>query len=216
MPWHKQNPELYKAEMSTVRRRFPDVSIEEKPGCVHLEGLFPIMTNSGSILRQYRLHVVFPHNYPKWIPDTFLLEQNIERIPDRHIDRDGRACLCLPHEIIEILKGEIRFETYFDLLLKPWLFGQMYYDEHGHWPGTTREHGKEGIIQGFSELLGIENKYVVEQFAKLLVRKNKAKGHEPCPCGSGLKLRYCHSDFYNQCRESLPKEAIDMYRKLLF
>jgi len=53
----------------------------------------------------------------------------------------------------------------------------------------------------------------VERYAKLLVRKNPAKGHERCPCGSGRPLRDCHSAFYRQCRELLPGRAMRTYRK---
>jgi len=216
MSWQKRNPDLYAKEMSVVRSRFPDVSIEDSKGPVHLEGLFPVRTKSGSILRQYRLLVVFPPNYPDWIPDSFMLEPSVEHIVERHIEKNGRACLCLPHEIPSILTGEIRFEAYFDHLLTPWLIGQAYYDEHDRWPWPTREHGKDGILQGFSDLLDIKDFNVVERYARLLIRKNPAKGHELCPCGSERKLRDCHSDLYHQCRECLPKEAINLYRKLLF
>lgn len=216
MPWQKQNPELYKAEISAIRRRFPDVSIEEKEGRIHLKGLFPVRTNSGSTLQQFRLHVVFPQNYPEWIPDSFMLEPNIERIAERHIEKNGRACLCLPHKILSILKGEIRFEAYFDHLLTPWLIGQVYYNKYDCWPWPTRNHGKEGILQGLSDFLNIKDLKIVERYVKLLVRKNPAKGHELCPCGSGRKLRNCHSDLYHQCRECLPNEAINIYRNLIF
>ena len=217
MSWQKRNPDLYATEISAVRRRFPDVSIEESKGRILLKGLFPVRTKCGSTLRQYRLLVVFPPNYPEWIPDTFMLEPDVKHIVERHIEINGRACLCLPHEIRSYFPGEIRFEAFVDRLLTPWLIGQAYYDEHDHWPPwLTREHGKKGILQGFSDLLAIKDLNAVERYARLLVRKNPAKGHELCPCGSGRKLRNCHSDLYHRCRESLPKEAINMYRKQFF
>ncbi len=210
--WYKRNPDLYAAEMSAVRRRFPDVRIDESLGCIVLEGAFPVRMESGSTLRHYRLRIVFPPNYPDWIPDSFMLETSVAPIAERHIEKNGRCCLCLPHEIP---KG-IRFDTYVDRLLTPWLVGQAFYDEHDRWPWPARDHNKKGILQGFAELLGITDFDVVERYARLLVRKNPAKGHEPCPCGRGKKLRDCHSDLYNRCREALPGRAMGIYREYFF
>ena len=216
MPWYKSNSEFYAKEMAAVRRRFPDVVIKVSKGIISLEGLFPVQSTNGSTLQKYHLSVEFPNNYPEWIPETFMLEPSVKHIAERHIESNGRACLCLPHEIPNHLPDGIRFEAYFDRLLTPWLIGQAYYDQKDRWPWPTIEHGKKGVLKGFSELLDIEDLNVVEQFAKLLVRKNPAKGHERCPCGSRQKLRDCHSDLYYQCRECLPEKAIQIYREQLF
>lgn len=216
MSWYNRNPELYEAEMSAVRRRFPDVRTEVYRGYVCFEGLFPVRTKNGSTLRRYGLCIVFPRNYPQWIPDSYMMEPNVKFFAERHIDRSGRACLCLPHEVPSYFPEGVRFDAYIDHLLTPWLIGQAYYDEYDDWPWPTRKHGRKGILQGFSELLAIEDLSEVERYVHLLVRKNPAKGHEMCPCDSGRKLRDCHSDLYYRCRENLPKEAITIYRKLFF
>ena len=200
--------------MSSVRRHLPDVTISLEQECVILDGLFPVHDAKASVLRHYLLKVAFPTNYPKWVPAVFMREPNIHFVADRHIWTNGSACLCLPHEIPKYLTDVIRFEPFLEKLLNPWLIGQAYYDEHQCWPWQERSHGKPGILEGFSELLGIDNLEIVENFAKLLVRKNPAKGHELCPCGSGEKMRNCHVDLYRQCREALPPPALQIYRNL--
>ncbi|MBW2108907.1 MAG: SEC-C domain-containing protein [Deltaproteobacteria bacterium] len=37
----------------------------------------------------------------------------------------------------------------------------------------------------------------------LLARKNRPKGHEPCPCNSGRKLRDCHRNLVYKLRQRL-------------
>ena len=214
MPWHKRNPDLYASEMSAVRRRYPDVAIQFTLGRVCLNGLFPVQAQDGSTIRCYHLAMVFPASYPEWVPDCWMLEPGVQHIADRHMDTKGRACLCLPHEVPDYFPEGIRFETYADRLLTPWLVGQAYFDTHGRWPPwPTREHGKDGIIQGFAELLGISDPAATDRYARLLVREKPAKGHELCPCGSSRKLRDCHEDLYRRSREAIPKTAMEMYRK---
>jgi hypothetical protein len=214
MPWHKRNPDLYAAEMSAVRRRYPDVAIQIERGKVCLKGLFPVQAQDGSTIRRYHLAMEFPVSYPEWVPDCLMLESTVQHIADRHMDANGRACLCLPHEVPAYFPEGIRFETYAERLLTPWLVGQAYFDVHGRWPPwPTRDHGMDGIIQGFADLLGISDTAVIDRYARLLVRESPAKGHEVCPCGSGRKLRDCHEDLYRRSREAIPKPAIKMYRK---
>lgn len=216
MPWHKRNPDLYATEMSAVRQRYPDVAIKITQGRVCLNGIFPVNAQDGSTIRHYHLAIVFPASYPEWIPDCWMLEPSVQHIADRHMEAKGRACLCLPHEIPGYFPEGIRFKTYADHLLTPWLVGQAYFDVHGRWPPwPTRAHGKEGIIQGFADLLGISDPAAIDRYARLLVRESPAKGHEQCPCGSGQKLRNCHKELYRRSRAAIPETAMKMYRKYL-
>ncbi len=213
MSWQRRDSVLYSEESSVIRRRLPDVMIREHEGKVVLEGQFPVYDSQRSVIRKYLLGVVFPGDYPDWIPRVVMLEPGVEWIADRHIFTRGTACLCLPHEIPSYLPDSIRFEPFLDRLVNPWLLGQAFYDRNGRWPWPDRSHGKKGILEGFSDLLGIDDLATVERYAKLLVRKHPAKGHERCPCGSGKALRHCHSAFYHQYRRALPRRAMRVYRK---
>jgi hypothetical protein len=214
--WIKENPKLHASEISTVHKRFPDVRVIEHQGRLLLEGPFPALDDAGAILRQYRLLVAFPQDYPSWIPDTFMQEPHVKHIAARHIfSKNGRACLCLIHEVPNYFPTGSRFDTYFERLLRPWLIGQAYYDENGKWPWPARPHNKEGILEGLGELIGLPGPEVIENFAQLLVRKNRAGGHELCPCSSGDKLRNCHRELYNKCRDVLPERALLAYRQFL-
>jgi hypothetical protein len=212
MSWIQQNRDIDNEECSAIRQRLPDVEINTDSGLLVAKGPFPIF-KEGVIIRRYILALVFPKNYPEWVPTVFMLEPHVKYIPDRHIFNNGGACLCLPHEVMQHLPNGIRFADFLDRLLAPWLIGQASYDKHGKWPLPARAHNREGILEGFSDLLDIKEPEVVERYARLLVRKNPAKGHEPCPCGSELKLRDCHKDLYYRCRDKIPSRVQEMYRK---
>ena len=180
-----------------------------------LDGPFPVLDMKNSVIRHYLLKVSFPKNYPKWIPEVFMQEPGVHFVAERHMETNGRACLCLPHEIPKYLPDGISFEPFLNRLLNPWLIGQTCYDKQHCWPWSYRSHGTQGILEGFSELLGIDDLEIVGRFAKLLVRKKPAKGHELCPCDSGKKMRNCHVELYRQCRKALPLPALQIYRRLL-
>jgi hypothetical protein len=43
----------------------------------------------------------------------------------------------------------------------------------------------------------------IVEFMRLLARKNRPKGHEICPCGSGERLRNCHRELLYSIREKV-------------
>jgi len=213
--WQKHKPDLFAEETSAIRRRFSDVAINELAGRIVLEGSFSVIRD-GTLLRCYRLRVEFPTIYPDWIPDVFMLEPGVKYVAERHIEANGRGCLCLPHEFLRYFPNGVRFNLYFDRLVAPWLVGQAFYDEHGRWPFQCRDHGKNGVLEGLAEMLDIADLRVVERFARVLVRKKAARDSELCPCGSGRKLRDCHFELYHKCRSMLPGRAMRLYRKKFF
>lgn len=186
----------------------------ETHGLVFLRGDFPVYDNEGSEVDRYRLEIWFPRNYPDQIPKVIAVDKRIQPIADRHVFRNRAACLCLPHEVTRYLP-KINILLFWENLLKFWLIGQTCYDQDGVWPFKARSHNNEGIYEGFSELLGLSDLEVTKKFTSLLLRKNPAKGHELCPCGSGLKLRNCHQAEYQDIRSLLTPDVLKIYRKYL-
>lgn len=212
MHWYENDAAFYQSECSSIRKLLPDVRISIKQGFLVLEGQFPVCDVQGALLRHYQLRVIFHQNYPQTIPAVKMLERGISPIADRHLYQNKTACLCLPHEVPSHFPEGITFELFWEKLLSPWLIGQAGYDQTGKWPFPARDHGWPGIVEGFAEMLGINDAVQLQQFIQLLIRKNPAKGHEPCPCGSGKKLRNCHSGLYVQVRQNLPDHIRKIYR----
>ena len=89
-------------------------------------------------------------------------------------------------------------------MLPLFLVWQAYYDAHQKPPPWgERSHFAEGVIEYYAELLGINMRQSVVEFMRLLARKNRPKGHEICPCGSGERLRNCHRELLYSTREKV-------------
>ena len=211
MEWYERNPELFESEKSYIRRTFPDVTIHIEQGRIILRGPFPVINENDRTLRTYQLEVVFPRDYPDWIPTVCMREPGIKYEPDRHMFNNGKACFCLPHEIPMLLGEGITFQAFHEKLFQYWLLGQVAYDRDGNWPFSAWQHTEEGIIDAYAEITRFADRQAVKTFIRLLVRKNPAKGHEWCPCGSGLRLRQCHRQLYDHSRETLPSRVRDLY-----
>ena len=215
MKWQIDRVDFFQKEQRIIRRTFPDAELSENNGLVVLRGDFPVHDENGGEIDQYKLCIVFPRNYPKEIPIVLVTDQRIPAIVQRHVfPKDKTACLCLPHEV-PLYLPEIDFMGFWEKLLKYWLVGQASYDRTGKWPFPERAHDQTAIYDGFSELLGIPDRDTVQRFTTLLLRKNPAKGHELCPCESGLKLRDCHQSEYNSIRHLLTPDILKTYRKWL-
>ncbi len=84
------------------------------------------------------------------------------------------------------------------------MFGRPITDAHQKPPTwDERSHFAKGITEYYAELLGINRRQAVVEFMKLLARKNRPKGHEICPCGSGERLRNCHRELLYSTREKV-------------
>ncbi len=200
MAWYTDNPELYEHDMKFVRRNFPDIVTEEIDNRIVLHGAFPVVDNNGQTLRTYDLRVVFPDNYPQWVPDVFMREPNVKWIADRHMYEDGQACLCLPFEIPMKLRNGICFEEFYEKLLRFWLIGQAGYDASGKWPFPARSHGREGEAEAIADALGIKDIGLARRFAATIFSTAAPTPDSLCPCGFGRKVSECHGSIIEYWR----------------
>lgn len=134
-----------------------------------------------------------------------LYVDGVEAIADRHINQtlDHRACLCSPFIENQYLTPVFSFKKYFEELVMPFLYGQLFYDKEKRWPWGDLSHGSIGLLESYY-ILHDPNKAreCLERLPKdlqnwsrikeLLLLKNFIKGHTLCLCGKGNKIRDCH------------------------
>jgi hypothetical protein len=160
---------------------------------------------------EYGIVLVFPGNYPKTVPQMYC---NDQKLPigniDRHIMPDGWACLAVRAEIRVRWPTGSTMVNFLDNLVAPYLAWQAYYDAHQKPPPWgERTHGTQGIQEFYAELLGRQVDSSVVGFMRLLARKNRPKGHEPCPCNSGKRLRNCHRDLVYDARQRVAWQNVE-------
>jgi len=73
------------------------------------------------------------------------------------------------------------------------------------WPFGQWAHGAKGVFQFYRELLKTSDLRVMTTYLDYLAAK-KVKGHWPCPCGSGKRLRDCHSEQIKDLRAKISRK----------
>lgn len=177
------------------------ISLKQESVVAH--GTYGISIPDSDEQIEYGVCILFPERYPKEIP---ILLCNDPKLPigniDRHIMETGSACLGVYADIMSRWSMKNNIVNFLENFVAPFLVWQACYDTHQKPPPWgQRSHFAQGIIEYYSELLGMDRRQVVVEFMKLLARKNHPKGHEICPCGSGARLRKCHRQLLYSIRE---------------
>ena len=184
---------------------FPALALETSQVPARITGTIWLYSGVG-----FSIDLEIPDNYPRGIPKLWCNPQEIPWEIDRHVYPNGLACLCVSSEYRKHWPLGCDLTKFLERLVRPYLIGQAYYQDHGHWPpGHERSHGVKGIIEAYRELLaplGSVSVSVILNFMCFLARETHPKGHEPCPCGSGKGLRDCHRSFLVDLRQTIDPE----------
>lgn len=228
--WHRHNRRLFRKERRALADACPLMMLSVVgPGfpinpvlmtgveCVIAHGTYVLKAPTGHDDVEYSFTLWLPGNYPKSPPIMFCNDAKLPlSVLDRHILSDGQACLELRPEIRRRWPPGSNLVDFLVNLVEPFLSWQTYYDAFGEPPEWgERAHGKESILDYYTKLLGIAKNENLPGFMKLLTRKNRPKGHELCPCNSGLKIRHCHRDsIYNAHQQLFREDIIDDYKTI--
>ncbi|MFC1788612.1 hypothetical protein ACFLZE_01695 [Thermodesulfobacteriota bacterium] len=217
-PWYKLNRKLFREERAALASAAPllgmviagpkfrlnnESFLKRESLVVH--GTYGISILDSARQIEYGLSILMPNKYPKQLPNMFC---NDPKLPvgdiDRHIMKDGSACLGVYADIMTRWSLKPGIVNFLEGFVAPFLVWQAYYDAHQKPPSWgERSHFAEGITEFYAELLGMNEYSSVVKFMKLLARKNRPKGHEICPCGSGARLRSCHRELLYSIREKV-------------
>lgn len=135
-----------------------------------------------------------------------LYVDDFETIQDRHFgQKDFSACLCSPLEEEEFLVPKFNFKKYFEQLVIPFLYGQIYYSTEKRWPWDDYQHGGIGLLQSYFKVDRESTQISVREFLSYLKQdKNwllykkililRRPSRQKCPCGSDNEIRDCHPE----------------------
>jgi hypothetical protein len=178
-------------------------------------GWLPV-TDGTKILDRYHVEIEVPVDSNNGLPVVRETKGRIPRSPDRHMERDGKACVVLPDaywhdhpngmDLVEFIKGPLESYLASQSLLE---YG---YDDV--WPQGEWQHGAIGVLQFYKMLLGFDDHAIIRDFVSTLA-KQEIKGHWLCPCRSGEKLRKCHTELVRNLRDRIPRSvAADSERRI--
>jgi hypothetical protein len=213
-PWYLREPETYEAQKREVQKAYPHLHFFPEGSSVWIRGSYTL-THEDRLLDRYPIEVEIGPEYPQELPIIKEVSGSITQTGDNHINADGSICLFVPDErwrhfplgarLIEFFNGPVR-NHFLGLSLK-----RLGVD----WPFGERSHGREGIFESYSELLGTIDKPIIYRYLYYL-SKPEIKGHWLCPCGSKKKLRHCHIELVRDLREKIPSKtaAVSLYTLL--
>lgn len=189
-PWHRSDPEFFQKEKQEVENTYPDLHFRHVGELVIVAGNFPVIAE-GRVQDHYSIEMALARDHPQSLPAVRETAGRIPRTPERHINPDGTACVMLPDErwkswplgapLVDFLNGPLR--NYF--------ICQSLVESGDPWPMEQLGHGAIGILKSYEELLGTGDVAVIRSYLWCLSAP-RLKGHWPCPCGSGKRLRDCH------------------------
>ena len=153
-----------------------------------LSGEIELVSESNIYIDTFEVEIKLLNPFPKCFPKVTELGGKIPRTPARHVyPKTNYLCFSVPIEENLLCKNGITLMWFIDKVLVPRLCeeyrvnnGAKYQKEYSHDFGGTWEF--------LMTKLGIIDPEVILSIIKALATKNRPKGNEKCPCGSGQKV----------------------------
>lgn len=224
-PWFRADAAFYQREVDAVRNYQPSLALEILPAGARIgnkkkpvqdsvvcRGKYVLKVPETERHYDYSILALTQQTHPRDMPILFCDDPKLPvGVLDRHILDDCQACLGVRAEIRMKWQPKRGIVGFLQDFVEPFLAWQLYYETHGNaGPFGERKHGAEGIIEFYAEYLEIPGDDHISAFMELLVRRNKPKGHELCPCASGKKLRDCHASLVWNAWGRIPLQDVQV------
>ena len=188
------------AELQIIHNGLTDVTKKENE--IIVAGSLPFEASADgfeSISECFDIELIISVDYPKILPSVRETGRKIDSNYE-HIYENGTLCLGVPIEERRLFLEQPSLLGFVNRLLIPYLFGYCYWKQNKTHPFDESEHGTKGIVQYYIENFGLT--YEVSVLAVIsYVYEHGYRGHHPCPCGSGKRVRKCHGEMLRALNE---------------
>ena len=180
-------------QVASLLERYPNLTVTSKTeNKVDIKGKIHINRNCDkiSVCKEYGIEISIPLNSDR-LPTVRETEHYIRDYP--HMYTNKTLCLATDTDLY------LRFREGFDLVAWMEEYVEIYfvsyecYKRYDVFPFGERSHGSKGVLEFYCDYFKIPDSIQVKDFISYIATK-EYKGHHPCPCGSGKKLRNCHGD----------------------
>jgi hypothetical protein len=214
MTWYRNAPTLYEKEKSEVEAEFPGLRFVLENDFVFVRGSFPVMFE-GQALDHYSIEIELARNHPSGLPTVRETGGRIPHHDDRHIiAANGTACVLLPDERWRLWPQGSPLLRFLTGPLHSFFLAQTMVEEGEPWPFGQWAHGAKGVFQFYREILKTSDLRAITTYLDYLAAK-RVKGHWPCPCRNGQKLRDCHFGQVKDLRGKISRKDAENSLKLL-
>ena len=163
-----------------------------------------------SLIECFQIDISIPETYSECLPQVRETENKVDRDYE-HInkggDNDGTLCLAVPVEQRRVFLEQPTLLGFVNKLVIPFLFGYCHWKKDGTYPFGTTEHGHEGIVQHYMDILELPNESAALAVVSFLYRGYS--GQLPCPCGSGKRARKCHGEVLRALRDQHTRDTLE-------
>lgn len=189
-----------------LQSQYPTLQLQEDNGEWYIRGPCPVVADEG-VIDRFFVEIGIPRDYPQSIPTVRELGGRIPHNADHHVSPGGLLCPLLPDERWRYWPQGADIGAFLKGPLNDYFLGLLYFKKHAVWPFGERAHGRAGIVEYYSEELGTSDLSVIRRCLEYL-SKPQPKGHWPCFCGSGKRMRHCHFEKMIELRSKIdPKSA---------
>ncbi|HSV94736.1 MAG TPA: hypothetical protein VLH94_02020 [Spirochaetia bacterium] len=203
--WYLDNPTLFQQIKDDVSRNFPMMITFTVNDVVLIRGNLQLYDNTHHEIDQYTIEIELPKSYPKGIPVVREINNRIPKIPDRHVYDKGGLCLFLLEEKWKYYKEGTSIVDFINGPISLYLLGQSFFEQKGVFPQGERSHGVKGIVELYTEILQTDDTEIIKTFVEYLCEPI-TRGHWPCYCKSGKKIRNCHMNILAEYRNKIEPE----------
>lgn len=188
-----------KSQIDEVLNHYPELSYDEINNS--LEGvLFISEDDSYDVLIDIK---PYPQDFP-------LVYETGERIPPkvtRHIYSNTKSC-CLSTQA----KAQVYLKTKISSLylfvkeiIVPYFQNNSYFEINRRYMTDEYSHNQMGIIEGYRDLLQINNDHSILNLVSHRLKGKKLGMHNLCYCNSGLSLKKCRNGAHYKCYKDFRK-----------
>lgn len=186
---------VFEKDFSAVQELFPKLKYasSKNKGAWIIKGELDICDQAGRYWGTFQIGIFIPAAYPFVVPVIWEQSHLIPRKADWHISQNGVCCLDIHHRLLEWSRRGIKFEEFMLSKVYPYFANQLYRLEEKVYAGEEYKHGVIGVAQFYQEDLCL-NQVQAVAFLEMLTSGQFPGRNDPCPCGMGEKMKYCHKN----------------------
>ena len=202
-------------QMAVVQDRYPGLALVRVGlGRLAVQGKIRFSMEHGGrpIEEEFDIELRVPPDYPRSPPHAYETQGKLDGFD--HILSDGQLCLGAPVEVCARFAKKPNLLSFIEELVVPFLFAFSYKNQYGEMPFGELAHGMKGILEYYTHFFETSREGAI-LLLKCLA-DDIAPPLDPCPCGSGRKLKNCHGPRLNALRPHQTAQAFeDELRKMV-
>lgn len=210
--WWRRDPSRMQ-ELQSALLQYPKLKLLKTGDAFSIQGEWDVFGES-KYIRSYQIRIHIPDNYPQEVPRVFEIGDEIQKIPDRHINPDSSACLFSPPQRWEKWPPTLGMKEFLNGPVKEFFFSQAYFELEKKWPFGEWSHGDDGVIEYYLSKLGLTHKKQLKEFLQYLSYSHPMRQWK-CPCDKKQRFKKCHWERFSKLKQVLPLHEWESLKKIL-